>query len=76
MRDTRAGETAKVIRVKATGLPEPFRKPWQERRRITTSVCDRLVNDLDRSLNALRELCSSLNFALPGETGETTKKSS
>jgi hypothetical protein len=70
-----AEPTARV-KLHQAGLPEPFRKPWHERKRIITRVCDRLVGDLDSSLHAVRELCSSLDSGLPGESGETTKSSS
>ncbi len=76
MADNRADDTRYVIRVKATGLPEPFSKPWQERQRIISRVCDRLVGDLDSSLHAVRKLYSSLDSGLPGDSGEATENSS
>ena len=61
MADMRTGETTSVIQTEATGLPEPFSESWRERRRLITSVCERLVGDLDSSLLVVRKLCSSLD---------------
>jgi hypothetical protein len=64
-----AVDTKYNIRLTAVGLPEPSSKPWHERQRIITSVCDRLFGGLDASLRTVREACSSL--AIGDETPET-----
>jgi hypothetical protein len=69
--NTRAGDTVDGLRVVATELPEPFSRPRHERQQIVTSVCDRLVGDLDSTLRAARELCSSRNSGFLGGSGES-----
>lgn len=71
MSNTRARDTVDRFRVVATGLSEPFSRPRHERRAIITSVCERLVVDLDRSFQAARELCGSLNSGFSGGSGES-----
>jgi len=68
--DIRGGETTYIIQPEANALPVAFGRPWNERQRIITSVCNRLVGDLDSSLHAIGELCSSLDSRMPGDTAE------
>lgn len=70
MEEIRGSETTYVMQTKATALPVAFGRPWNERQRIITSVCNRLVGDLDSSLHAVGELCSSLDSRMPGDTAE------
>ena len=70
MEEIRGSETTYVMQTKATALPVAFGRPWNERQRIITSVCNRLVGDLDSSIHAVGELCSSLDSGMPGDTAE------
>ena len=68
--EIRGGETTYFIQPRPTAFPVAFGRPWNERQRIITSVCNRLVGDLDSSLHAVGELCSSLDSRMPGDTAE------
>jgi hypothetical protein len=74
--NTRAGDTADGLRIVAAGPSESFSLPRHKRRAIITSVCDRLVVDLDRSLQAARELCSSLDSGFSGGSGGSCDRDS
>lgn len=53
--------TVRVVRVEVTSLDEPFKGSPHGRQRIIKRVCNRLVGDLDLSLQEARKLCSSLS---------------
>ena len=53
--------TVRVVRVGLTSLEDPFKGSPHGRQRIIKRVCDRLVGDLDLSLQEARKLCSSLS---------------
>jgi len=53
--------TVRVVRVGVTSLEDPFKGSPHGRQRIIKRVCDRLVGDLDLSLQEARKLCSSLS---------------
>jgi hypothetical protein len=52
--------TVRALRAGATGQREISEQAPRERRRIIKSVCDRLVGDLDISLQQVREVCLAL----------------